>query len=144
MLNNFQKNIKTIVKQVQNFNSFVNDMSSINELVQNYTNSQAFINLDKKGIRVASIYAPNGNPINSEKYSYKIEWLKKFFKHAEKLLEYEEYTFLGGDFNICPKSLDAADENLISNDAIYTVDVKSLYKNIINFFFCLKFCYYEC
>ena len=39
---------------------------------------EGFINLDKKGIRVASIYAPNGNPINSEKYSYKIEWLKKF------------------------------------------------------------------
>ena len=32
----------------KHFNSFVNDMSSINELVQNYTNSQAFINLDKK------------------------------------------------------------------------------------------------
>ena len=36
-----------------------------------------------------------------------------------------------GDFNICPKSFDAADENLISNDAIYK-DVKDLYKNIVN------------
>ena len=47
-------------------------------------------------------------------------------------MEFEEYTFLGGDFNICPKSLDAADENLLNNDAIYTTDVKNLYKNIIN------------
>ena len=94
---------------------------------------EGFINIEDKGIRVASIYAPNGNPINSEKYSYKIEWLKKFCKHAKQLLDFEEYTFLGGDFNICPKSFDAADENLISNDAIYTMDVKSLYKNIINF-----------
>ena len=93
---------------------------------------EGFVNLDNKGVRIASIYAPNGNPINSEKYNYKIEWLKKFCKHVEKLLEFEEYTFLGGDFNICPRSLDAADENLISNDAIYTMDVKSLYKNIIN------------
>ena len=74
---------------------------------------EGFVNLEKKGIRIASIYAPNGNPINSEKYSYKIEWLKKFRNHAEKLLEFEEYTFLGGDFNICPTSFDAADENLI-------------------------------
>ena len=88
--------------------------------------------MDKKGIRVASIYAPNGNPINSQKYSYKIEWLKKFCDHAKKLLEYEEFTFLGGDFNICPKSFDAADENILGNDAIYTTDVKNLYKNIIN------------
>ena len=89
--------------------------------------------MDKKGIRIASIYAPNGNPINSEKYSYKIEWLKKFCNHAEKLLDLEEYTFLGGDFNICPKSFDAADENLLVNDAIYTTDVRSIYSNIINF-----------
>ena len=99
---------------------------------------EGFINLEKKGIRVASIYAPNGNPINSEKYSYKIEWLKKFHNHAEKLLELEEFTFLGGDFNICPKSLDVADKSLLGNDAIYTTDVKNLYRNIINLG------YYDC
>ena len=60
-------------------------------------------------------------------------FLKKFCNHAERLLDLEECTFLGGDFNICPKSFDAADENILGNDAIYTADVKILYKNIINF-----------
>lgn len=93
---------------------------------------EAFVNLENKGIRVASIYVPNGNPINTDKYTYKLKWLEKFYDHAKKLLDFEEYTVLGGDFNICPKSIDAADENLISNDAIYTKDVKKIYKNIIN------------
>ena len=93
---------------------------------------EGFVNLEKKGIRIASIYAPNGNPINSDKYSYKIEWLEKLNNHLKKLLEFEEYTFLGGDFNICPKKIDAADESLLENDAIYTTDIKNFYKKIIN------------
>ncbi len=93
---------------------------------------EAFVNIEDKGIRIASIYAPNGNPINTEKYSYKIKWLEKFYAHAKKLLEYEEYTILGGDFNICPTNLDAANEGLLMHDAIFTKDVKNLYKKIIN------------
>ena len=93
---------------------------------------EAFINIANKGIRIGSIYAPNGNPINTDKYYYKIQWLKKFYAHAKKLLEYEEHTILGGDYNICPTNLDAADSNLLSNDAIFTKDVKSLYKSTIN------------
>ena len=42
-----------------------------------------FVNLDKKGIRIASIYAPNGNPIDSEKQLQ--NGLVKFCKHAQKL-----------------------------------------------------------
>ena len=93
---------------------------------------EAFVNLDNTGIRVASIYAPNGNPIQSEKYTYKIDWLENFHNHAKKLLEYEEYTFLGGDFNICPNNFDAAEDYLLSNDAIFTEDVRKLYKKTIN------------
>ena len=93
---------------------------------------EAWVNIDKKGIRIASIYAPNGNPINSEKFSYKLNWLEKFQKHAKKLLEFEELTILGGDFNICPTSLDTAEESLLINDAIYQKEVKNIYKSIIN------------
>ena len=93
---------------------------------------EAFINIADKGIRIGSIYAPNGNPLDTDKYYYKIQWLEKLYDHAKKLLEYEEYTILGGDFNICPTNLDAADESLLSNDAIYTKDVKSLFRRTIN------------
>ena len=93
---------------------------------------EGWINIGNKGIRVASIYAPNGNPIKSNKFDYKIAWLEKFFLHAKCLLKYEEKIILGGDFNICPSSIDAADENLILNDAIYQKEPKNIYRKIIN------------
>lgn len=93
---------------------------------------EGWINIESKGLRVASVYAPNGNPINSDKFTYKNTWLEKFFLYTKSLLEYEEKTILGGDFNICPSSIDAADENLILNDAIYQKEPKKIYRKIIN------------
>ena len=93
---------------------------------------EAWISIANKGLRVASIYAPNGNPVDTEKFSYKLKWLEKFYDYSKKLLEYEEITILGGDYNICPTSFDAADINLLSNDAIYKKEAKKLYKCIIN------------
>ena len=40
---------------------------------------EGWINIENKGLRVASIYAPNGNPISSDKFTYKKTWLEKFF-----------------------------------------------------------------
>ncbi len=93
---------------------------------------EAWINIGEKGIRVASLYAPNGNPVGTEKFSYKLNWLGRFQQYALKLLEFEEYTIIGGDFNICPSAFDAANEELLTNDAIYTKEAKNIYRNIIN------------
>ena len=38
------------------------------------------------GVRVASIYLPNGNPVDSEKYTYKLDWMAHLTRHAEPLL----------------------------------------------------------
>ena len=62
----YSKNIPLDINNIQiqqfpnkkHFNSFVNDLGSINELVQNYTNAQAFINLDKK-IKLLKTHSAN-------------------------------------------------------------------------------------
>ena len=93
---------------------------------------EAWVNINNRGLRVASVYAPNGNPINTEKFSYKIKWLENFYKHSLKLLDYEELTILGGDYNICPNDIDAADVNLIAGDAIYQKQARNIFKSILN------------
>ena len=97
---------------------------------------EAWINLDDRGIRVASIYAPNGNPIESEKYDYKLSWMKSFYDYARLLSEYEENIILGGDYNICPNLIDVANEEMISKDAVYSQEARKIFKKIknLNFF----------
>src|SRR5262245_3984841 len=60
-------------------------------------------------IRVASIYAPNGNPPDTEKYPYKLKWMDRLIARAAKLLEDEEPLVLGGDYNIIPRHDDVHD-----------------------------------
>ncbi|OYW80388.1 MAG: exodeoxyribonuclease III, partial [Asticcacaulis sp. 32-58-5] len=49
--------------------------------------------------RVTSIYLPNGNPIGTEKYAYKLRWIERLIARATELLSLEERTLLSGDYN---------------------------------------------
>ena len=70
-------------------------------------------------VRVASIYLPNGNPLGSEKFTYKLGWMERLRAHAEALLQNEEIQVLAGDYNVIPTSDDCHDPRLWMNDALF-------------------------
>jgi len=78
-----------------------------------------YIEATIQGIRVASIYLPNGNPIDTEKYEYKLAWLKRLTKHAHTLLGGEVPVVLGGDFNVIPETIDLYNPEGWQNDALF-------------------------
>ncbi len=69
-------------------------------------------------VRVASIYLPNGNPVETEKFTYKLAWLDRLITHAQSLLALEEAVVLGGDFNVCPTDHDVYDPMGFADDAL--------------------------
>jgi len=74
----------------------------------------------KKGtLRIASIYAPNGNPIGTEKFTYKLSWLERLRAHAKDILANEEPVALIGDYNIIPEDRDCYDPKAWINDALF-------------------------
>lgn len=60
------------------------------------------------GVRVASVYAPNGEEVGSEKFAYKLDFYETLFHHLQKLLELEEKSVIGGDYNIAPYDVDVS------------------------------------
>ncbi len=70
-------------------------------------------------VRVASIYLPNGNPIDTEKFPYKLNWMARLNAHARELLAYEEPLVLTGDFNVIPEPRDAAHPENWTKDALF-------------------------
>ncbi|WP_238282864.1 exodeoxyribonuclease III, partial [Methylobacterium goesingense] len=58
-------------------------------------------------VRVASIYLPNGNPVDSPKYPYKLAFLERLRRHAQALRVAEEAVVLAGDYNVIPEPEDA-------------------------------------
>ena len=83
------------------------------------------------GLRVASIYAPNGNPIASEKFAYKLKFLDHLYDHAQALLDAEETFILAGDYNIIPEPIDAMNPAAWTKDALFQPESRGLYRKLL-------------
>lgn len=59
------------------------------------------------GLRIASVYVPNGQSWGCEKFSYKLAFLQGLRKHMQRTLCYGEKVVWGGDYNVAPIPLDA-------------------------------------
>lgn len=68
-----------------------------------------YIEAVTNGVRVASVYVPNGMAVGSDKYQYKLKFLNHLYSHVQTLLTYDEAFLLGGDFNIAPQDQDVYD-----------------------------------
>jgi exodeoxyribonuclease-3 len=91
---------------------------------------EAVVTTEHGAIRVASIYAPNGNPIGTDKYSYKLAWLERLAVHAKELLALEEPVALMGDLNIIPTEADCYDPKAWVNDALFQPETRAALRRI--------------
>jgi exodeoxyribonuclease-3 len=83
-------------------------------------------------LRVASIYLPNGNPVESEKYPYKLRWMERLRVHAATLLETEQSIILAGDYNICPTDDDVYDPVGWRNDALCRPESRAAFRSLLH------------
>jgi exodeoxyribonuclease-3 len=83
-------------------------------------------------VRVASIYAPNGNPPDTDKYPYKLKWMDRLIARASKLLEQEEPLVLAGDYNIIPTADDVYDASVWANDALFKLETRRKLRHLTN------------
>jgi len=92
----------------------------------------AEIKYNKKNIQLINIYTPNGNPVDTEKYSYKKEWLDTLIKNLKILSKKNENIILGGDFNIIPSAEDVYNAKSFEDDALYRLEIRKKLREMIN------------
>ncbi|MEX0628245.1 MAG: exodeoxyribonuclease III [Cucumibacter sp.] len=80
---------------------------------------EAVFSVPSGAVRVACIYLPNGNPVDSEKFPYKLGWMDRLTTWTEKRLALEEPLIVAGDFNVIPQDIDAHDPSAWWGDALY-------------------------
>jgi len=90
------------------------------------------IKFKKKIINLINVYVPNGNPVDTEKYFYKIKWLDLFIKYIKKITLNDELLIIAGDFNIIPEDIDVYAPEKYLNDALFRLDIRKKYRQIIN------------
>jgi len=92
----------------------------------------AEVKYNKKNIQIVNIYTPNGNPVDTEKYSYKKYWLDTLIKNLKKLSQKNENIILGGDFNIIPSAEDVYNVKSFEDDALYRLEIRKKLREMIN------------
>ena len=107
-------------------NDIINDKKKQSRIIK------AEFNFKKKNIQLINIYTPNGNPVDTEKYDYKLYWLDSFIKHLKLLSKKNGNIIIGGDFNIIPSAEDVHDPKGYENDALYRLEVRKKLREIIN------------
>lgn len=80
---------------------------------------EAVVSTPAGALRVGSIYLPNGNPLGSEKFPYKLAWMNRLIAHARGRLAFEEPLVLCGDYNVIPNPEDAKNPRDWLGDALF-------------------------
>ena len=92
----------------------------------------AEINFKNKNIQLINIYTPNGNPVDTEKYEYKIKWLDDLIKQLKILIKKNPNIILGGDFNIIPSTEDVYNPKSFEDDALFRLEIRKKLREMIN------------
>lgn len=93
---------------------------------------EATVTAGSLSVRVASIYLPNGNPVGTEKFPYKLGWMTRLETHARTLLDLEMPVVLAGDFNVIPEPQDAKRPAAWVNDALFQPESRAAFRSFEN------------
>ena len=92
----------------------------------------AELKFKKKIIELINIYVPNGNPVDTEKYEYKKEWLKRFLINIKKRIQKNSNILIAGDFNIIPDEIDVYDFTKYKDDALFKTEIRKKFRELSN------------
>lgn len=86
---------------------------------------EAVVSLPGKALRVASVYVPNGQAPDSDKFHYKMRFFDRLKAHASELLAFDEALVIGGDYNVAPLPIDVYDPAKLDGTVCYHPDERA-------------------
>ena len=93
---------------------------------------EAAVSTKSGALRIASLYLPNGNPPDTDKYPYKLKWMDRLTAYARGRLELEEPLILAGDFNVIPSPSDARVPEAWTGDALFLPPTREKFRSLVN------------
>ena len=91
-----------------------------------------FIEAEVGEVVIASIYLPNGNPVGTEKFDYKLNWISRLEAHARELLAEERPMILAGDYNVIPEDRDVFSVRAMQNDALMQPESRAALRRLVH------------
>ncbi len=91
-----------------------------------------YIEAEVDGLIVASLYLPNGNPVGTDKFTYKLRWMERLREHAAELLAEERPVVLAGDWNVVPEDRDVFSPGATRHDAVMQPEAREEWRRLLH------------
>ena len=91
-----------------------------------------YLEAQVKGVVVASVYLPNGNPVPSPNFDYKLRWFERLIDHSRTLVASDEPVVLAGDFNVVPTDFDIYNAWWWRFDAVMQPQARDAYRRLLD------------
>lgn len=97
------------------------------------TDEQArYLEIEAQGLRMIGMYLPNGNPVESEKFPYKLSWMDRLYQRLKSLRDDNIPFVICGDFNVIPEARDCWDIKVWESDALYRLETRQKFRSLLN------------
>ena len=93
---------------------------------------QATVSIEGRALHVISLYLPNGNPVDSDKFPYKLSWMGRLEAWIKAKLMQEEAFVLAGDYNVIPMPEDCHDPAVWEGDALFCDESRTAFRRLLN------------
>jgi exodeoxyribonuclease-3 len=82
-------------------------------------------------LRIVNIYLPNGNPVGTEKFDFKLAWMDRLTMQMSHWLRSDLPTIIGGDFNVIPEDIDCYKPASWIRDALFQPEPRAQYRGLL-------------
>jgi exodeoxyribonuclease-3 len=83
------------------------------------------------GVLIGCLYLPNGNPVGTAKFAYKLAWMERFMARAAELQGLDCPVVLAGDYNIIPTDADVYKPERWLDDALFQPEPRAQYVRLL-------------
>lgn len=90
-----------------------------------------FLEVMIEGLRIVNIYLPNGNPVGTDKFEYKLAWMDRLIRQMKIWRESDTPTAVGGDFNVIPEDIDCHKPSSWMHDALFQPEPRARYRTLL-------------
>ena len=96
-----------------------------------YNVQARYVEAAVRGILIACIYLPNGNPQPGPKFTYKLAWFERLIEHANNLITSNVPVVLAGDYNVVPTQQDIYPTQSLDNNALVQPSSREAFQRLL-------------
>jgi exodeoxyribonuclease-3 len=85
-----------------------------------------------EGVRVASVYVPNGTTVGSDNFAYKLAFFERLGARLDAALEAETPLVVAGDYNVAPDAVDVCDPAGWEGGICFHMDERRAWRRLVH------------